>query len=49
MDVFSIQGLMENLHDHEKRVNKIQDNMGVQSFFLKARWFWIFIRGKGHG
>jgi hypothetical protein len=49
MDVFSIQGLMENLQAHEKRVDKIQDDVGVQAFFFKARWFWTFIRGKGHG
>jgi hypothetical protein len=35
MDVFSIQGLMENLQAHKKRVNEIQNNVGVHIFFSK--------------
>jgi hypothetical protein len=39
MDVFSIQGLMENLQAHKKRVNEIQNDVGVQTFFSKQDGF----------
>jgi hypothetical protein len=45
MDVLSIQDLMGKLQAHEKRVNEIQKDVGVQAFFFKTIWFWIFSRG----
>jgi hypothetical protein len=35
MDFFSIQGLMGKLQAHEKRVNEIQEDVGVQTLFSK--------------
>jgi len=42
MNVFSIQGLIEKLQAHKKRVNEIQEDIGAQSLFSKhdgSRYF----------
>jgi hypothetical protein len=47
INVLSIQGFIEKLQAHEKRVNEIQEVVGAQALFFRTRWFWIFTRGRG--
>jgi len=49
MNVLSIQDLMGKLQAHEKIVNEIQKDVGVQALFSKQYGSGYSQRGRGHG
>jgi len=49
MDVLSIQDLMGKLQAHEKIVNEIQKDVGVQALFSKQYGSRYSQGGRGHG
>jgi len=49
MDVLSIQDLMGKLQAHEKRINEIQKDVGVQALFSKQYGFGYSQGGRKHG